>query len=80
MSQRSKVIQLYKTLLYMGRDYPKGYEYFRTRLRKVFNKNKEESNPKKIEEMLEHGHYVVKELETLYMLRKYRTLKQRYYD
>lgn len=64
----------------MGREYPKGYEYFRIRLRKVFDKNKEESNPEKIEKMLEHGHYIVKELEALYKLRKYRTLKQRYYD
>ncbi|KAF7402677.1 hypothetical protein HZH66_004944 [Vespula vulgaris] len=78
MSQKSKVIQLYKTLLYMGHDYPKGYEYFRTRLRKAFNKNKEERNPEKIDKMIEHGNYVIKELEALYMLRKYRTLKNRY--
>ncbi|KAL2721599.1 trafficking protein particle complex subunit 2-like protein [Vespula maculifrons] len=57
MSQKSKVIQLYKTLLYMGHDYPKGYEYFRTRLRKAFNKNKEERNPEKIDKMIEHGNY-----------------------
>lgn len=62
----------------MGHDYPKGYEYFRTRLRKAFNKNKEECNPEQIDKMIEHGNYVIKELEALYMLRKYRTLKNRY--
>ncbi|KAI4494550.1 PREDICTED: LYR motif-containing protein 5 [Polistes canadensis] len=80
MSQRSKVIQMYKTLLYMGRDYPKGYEYFRVRLRRAFNKNKEERNPEQIDKMIAHCNFVIKELEALYMLRKYRALKNRYYN
>lgn len=64
----------------MGRDYPKGYDFFRTNLRNVFRKNKDEQNSEKIDKLLEHGEYVKKELETLYMLKKYRTLKRRYYD
>ncbi|XP_003690713.1 electron transfer flavoprotein regulatory factor 1 [Apis florea] len=80
MSQRTKVINLYKTLLYMGRDYPRGYEFFRKNVRKVFEKNKEERDPEKIDKMLAHGDFVIKELEALYMLRKYRTLKKRYYE
>ncbi|KAK9308437.1 hypothetical protein QLX08_001601 [Tetragonisca angustula] len=80
MSQRSKVIQLYKTLLYMGRDYPKGYDFFKKNLRRVFEKNKGERDPEKIDKMLAHGDFVIKELEALYMLRKYRTLKKRYYE
>ncbi|KOX76345.1 LYR motif-containing protein 5 [Melipona quadrifasciata] len=80
MSQRSKVIQLYKTLLYMGRDYPKGYDFFKKNLRRVFEKNKGERDPEKINNMLAHGNFVIKELEALYMLRKYRTLKKRYYE
>ncbi|XP_076249597.1 electron transfer flavoprotein regulatory factor orsai isoform X2 [Calliopsis andreniformis] len=80
MSQRSKVIQLYKTLLYMGRDYPKGYDYFRRNLKRAFEKNKGEQDPEKIDRMLAHGNFVIKELEALYMLRKYRTLKKRYYE
>ena len=54
MSQRTKVIQLYKTLLYMGRDYPKGYDVFKRNLRKVFEKNKQERDPEKIDKMLAH--------------------------
>lgn len=63
----------------MGRDYPKGYDVFKRNLRKVFEKNKQERDPEKIDKMLAHGNFVIKELETLYMLRKYRTLKKRYY-
>ncbi|XP_017887880.2 electron transfer flavoprotein regulatory factor 1 [Ceratina calcarata] len=80
MSQRSKVIQLYKTLLYMGREYPGGSELFRKNLKRVFEKNKEERDPMKIDKMLAHGNFVIKELEALYMLRKYRMLKRRYYE
>ncbi|XP_012217184.2 trafficking protein particle complex subunit 2-like protein isoform X2 [Linepithema humile] len=54
MSQRTRVIHLYKTLLYMGRDYPKGYEYFRTKLRSAFDKNKAETDPEKINKMINH--------------------------
>ncbi|XP_043515349.1 electron transfer flavoprotein regulatory factor 1 isoform X2 [Frieseomelitta varia] len=80
MSQRSKVIQLYKTLLYMGRDYPKGYDFFKKNLRRVFEKNKGERDSEKIDKMLAHGNFVIKELEALYMLRKYRTLKKSLQD
>lgn len=64
----------------MGRDYPRGYEFFRKNVRKIFEKNKEERDPEKIDKMLAHGDFVIKELEALYMLRKYRTLKKRYYE
>lgn len=62
----------------MGRDYPKGYDYFRARLKTAFLKNKDEKDPEVIRSMIGRGEFVVKELEALYMLKKYRTLKQRY--
>lgn len=43
-------------------------------------KNQDVKDPEKIKTMLKHGEYVIKELEALYMLRKYRTLKRRYYN
>ena len=64
----------------MGKDYPKGFDYFRSKLKNVFNKNKNETDPEKIEKMIGHGKFVIKELEALYMLKKYRTLKRRYYE
>jgi len=33
-----------------------------------------------VEEWLAKGDYIIKELEALYMLKKYRTLKRRYYE
>ncbi|XP_011310839.1 LYR motif-containing protein 5 [Fopius arisanus] len=80
MSQRERVLNLYKTLLYMGRDYPQGFDFFRANLKRAFLKNKFESDPKKIDKMIERGQYVMKEIEALYMLKKYRTMKRRYYD
>ncbi|XP_059046256.1 electron transfer flavoprotein regulatory factor 1 [Achroia grisella] len=82
MSQphRRAVLNLYKTLLYMGRDWPQGYDFFRKRLHKVFTKNSGETNPEKIRIMIKHGEFVAKEIEVLYMLKKYRTMKRRYYD
>ncbi|XP_054004111.1 trafficking protein particle complex subunit 2-like protein [Hylaeus anthracinus] len=59
MSQRSKVVNLYKTLLYMGRDYPGGYDFFRRNLKKAFEKNKEERDPEKIDQMLARGSIIM---------------------
>uniref|UniRef100_A0A0A9XUP2 LYR motif-containing protein 5 n=1 Tax=Lygus hesperus TaxID=30085 RepID=A0A0A9XUP2_LYGHE len=78
MSQRAKVIELYKTLLHLGKDYPLGFDYFRTRLKGAFLKNKDVTDSEQVKKLIGHGEYVVKELEALYMLKKYRTLKRRY--
>ncbi|XP_063053648.1 LYR motif-containing protein 5B [Engraulis encrasicolus] len=77
---RGEVVQLYKNLLYLGREYPKGADYFRDRLRAAFMKNKDVQDPEKIKELVKRGEFVVKELEALYFLRKYRTMKKRYYE
>ncbi|CAI5786487.1 electron transfer flavoprotein regulatory factor 1 [Podarcis muralis] len=77
---RYEVLNLYKNLLYLGKEYPKGADYFRTRLKAAFLKNKDVKEPEKIKELLARGEFVMKELEALYFLRKYRALKQRYYE
>jgi len=41
-------------------------------------KNKDLQGPE-VENWLAKGDYIIKELEALYMLKKYRTLKRRYY-
>ena len=43
-------------------------------------KNRGVTDPVQIEQLLCKAEFVSKELEALYMLRKYRTLKQRYYE
>ena len=77
---RTRVIQLYKQLIYLGREYPKDPQIMTAKIHDVFMRNAAETDPKKIDELVDKGNYIVKELEALYYLRKYRTLKRRYYD
>ncbi|KAI8822488.1 LYR motif-containing protein 5 [Fimicolochytrium jonesii] len=78
---RGAVRDLYKQLLWIGREYPQGgLEYFRPRLKKAFLKNKELSKPEDIEQAIKRGEFVLKELEALWFLKKYRHVKQSYYD
>lgn len=67
-------------LQYLGREYPGGPEKFRTKCHDAFIRNRNETDPAKVEKMIDVGEFVVKELEALYSLRKYRALKKRYYD
>ena len=64
----------------MGKEYPKGGTYFRDRCHAVFIKNKDVKDPKEIKQLVGRGEFVVKELEALYRLRKYRTMRKRYYN
>lgn len=64
----------------MGRDYPQGSAYFRERLKAAFIKNKDVSDPEKIRKLVAKGDFVIKELEAMHFLRKYRAMKKSYYD
>lgn len=77
---RPEVRLLYKELLYIGREYPKGTVVFNAMLKKGFLKNKSLSTDEEISKAVEHGRYVYKELEALWFLKKYRTIKSRYLD
>lgn len=66
-------------LQYLGKEYPGGPEKFRIKCHDVFLRNSKETDPQKIETMIKHGQFIVKELEALYSLRKYRAMKKRYY-
>ncbi|KAM6926890.1 LYR motif-containing protein 5B isoform 1-T2 [Lycodopsis pacificus] len=77
---RAEVFRFYKNLLHLGREYPKGGDYFRDSLRASFLKNKGVANPQQIRELIGRGEYVCRELEALYYLRKYRAMKKRYYE
>ncbi|XP_025717308.1 electron transfer flavoprotein regulatory factor 1-like [Callorhinus ursinus] len=68
-SLRGEVLNLYKNLLYLRRDYPKGTDYFKRCLKNVFLKNKDVKNPE-IKELIGRGEFVMKELEALYFFRK----------
>ncbi|KAK1917130.1 hypothetical protein P3342_011975 [Pyrenophora teres f. teres] len=75
---RHQVIRIYKDLLFMGREYPQGYDYFRTRLHKAFASQRHLTDEAKIKQGIERAEYVKREIEALYYLKRYRTLRQRY--
>jgi len=74
---RGKAIQAYKNLLYLGKNYPKGYDHFRTTLRQAFEKNRQVTDPQQIEKLLGKCDNIAKELRTLYMLRQYKHVNKR---
>ncbi|CAO4379536.1 unnamed protein product [Caenorhabditis nigoni] len=64
----------------MGKEYPGGSKWFHDRLKLAFSKNKDVQDVTQIEQLIARGEFVIKEIEALYSLRKYRAMKQRYYD
>ncbi|KAF2121952.1 LYR motif-containing protein 5A [Lophiotrema nucula] len=75
---RHQVKRIYKELLYMGKDFPQGYDYFRTRLHKAFMSQQHIDDEEKIKKGIERAEFVRKEIEALYFLKKYRTLRHTY--
>ncbi|CUS12219.1 unnamed protein product [Tuber aestivum] len=78
MSLRYEVKRIYRDLLYLGREYPLGYDYFRPRCHQAFMSQAGETDPEKVREGIQQAEYVKKEIEALYRLKKYRALKQSY--
>ncbi|KAF4470208.1 NADH-ubiquinone oxidoreductase complex 1 LYR family [Fusarium albosuccineum] len=52
-------------LLYLGREYPLGFSYFRPRLHKAFISKAAERDEDKIRQGIAQAEYVKKEIETL---------------
>ena len=52
----------------------------RTRIKNAFLKKSHVQDSQEIEKAIQKGEYVLKELEALVFLRKYRSMKSRYYD
>ncbi len=66
-------------LLEMGKSYPLGYDYFKPRLHKAFKSQAHLQDEHQIRQGIERAQYVKKEIEALYYLKKYRTMKRNYY-
>ncbi|KAJ5564648.1 LYR motif-containing protein 5A [Penicillium frequentans] len=75
---RRQVINVYKELLWLGREYPLGYKYFRDRLHRAFAGQAHLEDEEQIRKGIARAEFVKKEVEALYYLKRYRTLKQRY--
>lgn len=54
--------------------------YFKNRLKTAFDKNKQINDQEEIKKLIGRGEFVIKEVEALYKLKKYRYLKHNYYD
>ncbi|KAI5285892.1 hypothetical protein KEM52_002237, partial [Ascosphaera acerosa] len=70
-------------LLWLGREYPAGYAWFRDRLHGAFTRNRSLVDEDDIVKGILKARYVKKghdasEIEAMYRLRKYRALKKRY--
>lgn len=67
-------------MIYTSQHCPGDTNMYRTKIHQGFLKNKDINDPSKIEECIQRGEYIIKEMEALIQLKKYRTLKKRYYD
>ncbi|KAK1953551.1 complex 1 protein [Colletotrichum sublineola] len=64
---RRRVIGIYKELLYLGREYPLGYDYFRPRLHKAFSANAGLRDEDAIKKGIERAEFVKKGPSTVIM-------------
>ncbi|KAK2069447.1 hypothetical protein P8C59_004029 [Phyllachora maydis] len=76
---RRKVLNIYKELLHLGKEYPQGgLAYVRPRLHRAFMAQAHLRDEAAIRAGLARAEFVRKEIEALYYLKRYRTLRKRY--
>lgn len=76
-SLKKEVVNLYKNLIYLSREWPTD---LRPQIRKAFIKNRDIKDPEEIRKLIARGEYVCREITATYHLRKYRAMKRRYYS
>ncbi len=74
------VRDLYKRVLTVGRDYPLGLAYVRSRAKREFGVNAGLTQEEDIMRAIRRGRWQVKEMAAVVQLRKYRQLRNRYGD
>ncbi|KAJ5679556.1 hypothetical protein N7462_007800 [Penicillium macrosclerotiorum] len=62
---RRQVINIYKELLFLGRDYPQGYKFFRDRLHRAFASQAHLTDEEQIRQGIARAEFVKKEVEAL---------------
>ncbi|KAK4240177.1 hypothetical protein C8A03DRAFT_31746 [Achaetomium macrosporum] len=62
---RRQVIAIYKHLLFLGREYPLGYNYFRSRLHRAFMAKAHLTDEEEIRQGIARAEFVRKEIEAL---------------
>jgi hypothetical protein len=79
-SRAPQVRDLYKRILVVGADYPKGLDYVRERAKAEFAKRANVTDELDFRRAVNYGRYMVKEMKGVIALKKYRAMKARYYD
>ena len=74
----SKVRDLYKRFLLVGRDYPVGLPRVREKVKAAFFENRHLTDPLAIKKAIKRGRWIVREMIGVVQLKKYRTLNRRY--
>ena len=79
--QMHKLVRdLYRRLLWVGKDYPKGLPFVRTKAKEAFFKHAAVTEEEELFRLVATGRWWVKELIGLVQLRKYRALRRAYGD
>jgi len=74
---KDEVKNLYRTLLYLSREWPTD---IRPKIREAFKKNIRVTSEDEIRRLIDRGNYICREITATYHLRKYRAMKRRYYS
>lgn len=74
------VRNLYRRLLVVGRDYPPGLDHVRTRAKAKFLANAHITDELELRKAVHYGRHMVKEMQGIIKLKKYRALRERYAD
>eukprot|EP00211_Chloroparvula_japonica_P010910 CAMPEP_0119124662 /NCGR_PEP_ID=MMETSP1310-20130426/4223_1 /TAXON_ID=464262 /ORGANISM="Genus nov. species nov., Strain RCC2339" /LENGTH=98 /DNA_ID=CAMNT_0007114651 /DNA_START=108 /DNA_END=401 /DNA_ORIENTATION=- len=72
--------ELYRGLMWAGREYPGGHDLVRRKAKEMIFANKDVTNPRELKRLLAKGRWYLREVEAITGLAKYRHLKKAYYD
>jgi hypothetical protein len=74
------VRDLYKRIIHVGREYPLGLSWVKSKAKPWFLQNKNVDNEIELKQKIAIGRHQVKEMEAVIKLKKYRHLKNTYYN
>ena len=75
-----QVRDLYKRIIHVGREYPLGLPWVRDKAKTWFRQNKDVKDDVELRRCNAYGRHMVREMEAVIQLKKYRHLKRTYYD
>lgn len=73
------VRDLYKRFMLVGREYPGGPDVVRRKAKEGFRQNAQLTDEVEVKRAVARGRWMVRELQGIIKLKKYREMKKRYY-